>query len=66
MVEMDDQVVVSTNTGLPPVLQKDSKAGDAFRRIAARLNGQPELPIEVPRSQSGFWKKVGRKIGFKK
>jgi len=66
LVPIDDQVVVSTNTGTPIVLDNDSRAGNAFRRIAARLNGQPDLPIEVPKVQKQFWKKFGKKIGFKK
>lgn len=65
LVQMDDQVVVSTNTGLPLVMQKNSKAGEAFCRIAMRLNGHPDLPIEEPRTQKGFWKSFGQKIGLK-
>ncbi|MDD2389877.1 MAG: septum site-determining protein MinD [Desulfobacterales bacterium] len=66
LIEMDEQVVVSTNTGVPLVLQKESKAGDAFRRIALRLNGQPDLPVEVPQTQKRFWKKISHKLGFGK
>jgi len=66
LVEADDQVVVSTNSGIPIVMQDDSKAGQAFKRIALRLNGQPELPIEVPGVSKSFWKKIGSKIGFGK
>jgi septum site-determining protein MinD len=66
LVESDDQVVVSTNSGTPIVMQKDSKAGQAFRRIAMRLNGHPDLPIEVPGVSKSFWKKFGSKIGFGK
>ncbi|MFP4474597.1 MAG: septum site-determining protein MinD [Desulfatibacillaceae bacterium] len=65
LVPMDDQVVVSTNTGQPLVMQKGSKAGEAFRRIAMRMNGRPDLPIEAPRSQKGsLWGKIG--LSFKK
>lgn len=64
LVEMDDQVVVSTNTGVPLVMQKGSKAGEAFRRIAMRLNGQADLPIEIPQGQKRFWKKIGLKLGL--
>lgn len=64
LVEMDDQVVVSTNTGVPIVLQKGSKAGEAFRRIAMRLNGQDDLPIIVPKNHKPFWKKFGLKMSF--
>ena len=66
LIEMDDQVVVSTNTGIPSVLHKGSVAGEALRRIAMRINGQPELPIVIPKGQQRFWKKVGRKIGLGK
>ena len=66
LVEADDQVVVSTNSGQPIVMQDTSKAGQAFRRIAMRLNGQPDLPIEVPGQARSFWKKLGSKIGFGK
>ncbi len=66
LVESDDQVVVSTNSGTPIVMQKDSKAGQAFRRIAVRLNGHPDLPVEVPGVSKSFWKKFGSKIGFGK
>ena len=64
LVEADEQVVVSTNSGTPIVLQEGSKAGQAFRRIALRLNGQPDLPIQVPGASQSFWKKLGAKMGF--
>jgi septum site-determining protein MinD len=66
LVEADDQVVVSTNSGNPIVMQGDSKAGQAFKRIAMRLNGRPDLPIEVPRVSKSLWKKFGSKIGLRK
>lgn len=66
LVPMDDQVVVCTNTGMPLVLQKKSLAGEAFRRIALRINGMADLPIEVPQSQSRFWKKLGSRLGLGK
>jgi septum site-determining protein MinD len=66
LVEVDDQVVVATNSGTPLVMQKDSKAGQAFKRIAMRLNGQPDLPIEVPGASKSFWKRIGSKIGLGK
>ncbi|MBU2489633.1 MAG: septum site-determining protein MinD [Proteobacteria bacterium] len=59
LVPVDDQVVVATNTGGHLILNKESKAGAAFKRIAMRLNGCPDLPIEVPYAKQGFWKKVG-------
>lgn len=64
LVEADDKVVVSANSGTPIVMQNDSKAGQAFKRIAMRLNGQPDLPVEVPGTSKSFWKKIGSKIGL--
>jgi septum site-determining protein MinD len=64
LIEMDDHVVVSSNTGAPLVLIKDSKAGGAFRRIAMRLDGRKDIPLMVPSTQEGFLKKLGHKIGF--
>lgn len=66
LVEMDDQVVVSSNIGVPLVMNDSSKAGQAFRRIAMRLNGNADLPIEIPTNGNGFWKKIGHKIGLGK
>ena len=62
LVPMDDQVVISTNTGSPLVAKKGSAAGEAFWRIAMRLNGQADLPICVPKSKKGFWDKIGFKF----
>lgn len=66
LVEADEQVVVSTNSGQPIVMQPDSKAGQAFKRIALRLNGRADLPIEVPRANKSIWKRIGSKIGLGK
>lgn len=66
LVPMDDQVVVSTNTGAPLVLQKRSRAGEAFYRIALRINGMTDLPIEVPQTEGHFWKRIGSKLGLRK
>jgi len=66
LVEMDDQVIVATNTGTSLVKNPDSKAGKAFTRIAGRITGRGDIPIQVPRGQEGLWKKIGRKFGLGK
>lgn len=66
LVPMDDHVVISTNTGMPLIMQKESKAGQAFRRIAQRLNGNTDIPIEIPQGQGRFWKRIGTKFGLGK
>jgi septum site-determining protein MinD len=58
-------VLISSNTGTPLVLQNESKAGHAFRRIAKRLNGEADLPIEIPTHKSSMWKKISKTFGFK-
>jgi len=65
LVPLDEHVLISTNTGTPLVLQNDSKAGHAFRRIAKRLNGEADLPIEIPTHKSSMWKKISKTFGFK-
>jgi septum site-determining protein MinD len=62
---MDDRVVVSTNTGIPLVLEKGSHAGEAFKRIAMRLNGDAHLPIQVPKGQRSLWQKFASKFCLK-
>lgn len=66
LVPMDDHVVISTNTGVPLVMRNESKAGQAFRRIARRLNGEADLPIEVPGAKTGIWNRFTHKFGLKK
>ena len=65
-LRLRDMIVnTATNTGKPLAMQSDSRAGAAFKRVALRLNGQSDLPVEVPVAAGGFWKKLGRKIGLK-
>lgn len=66
LVPADDQVVVASNTGMPLVARRDSKAGEAFRRVALRLDGRPDLPLEVPGVRANFWKKLGSRLGLGK
>lgn len=65
LVPMDEHVLISSNTGTPLVLQNDSKAGQAFKRIARRLNGEANLPIEVPSHKTSMWNKISKTFGFK-
>jgi len=66
LVEMDERVVIASNIGTPLVMQNESKAGQAFMRIAQRLNGQPDIPIQVPRVTRGFWNTIIQKLGLAK
>ncbi len=52
IVPESQDVVISTNRGVPLVHDRTSKAGEAFQGIAARLNGE-DVPIKNG-SQEGF------------
>lgn len=58
VVPESEEVVISTNRGVPLVHQRGSKAGRAFSNIASRLNGE-DVPIEEDQSD-GFFAKVKR------
>jgi septum site-determining protein MinD len=60
VVPESEEVVVSTNRGIPLVHERGSRAGAAFRRIAARLNGE-DLPIDGD-GADGFLSRMKRFI----
>ncbi len=64
LVPMDEKVLISSNTGTPLVLQNDSIAGQAFRRIAKRLNGE-DVPIQTPNRKTSVWSKLGKTFGLR-
>ena len=61
VVPEDDKVVVSTNRGIPISLDGKSQAGQAFRNIARRLNGE-EVPFLALEDQAGLWGRLVRMI----
>ncbi|MCG8568175.1 MAG: septum site-determining protein MinD [Desulfobacterales bacterium] len=65
LVPMDDKVLISSNMGTPLVLQNDSTAGQAFKRIAKRLAGDPDVPVVVPTHKTSVWKKLSKSLGIK-
>jgi len=60
VVPESEEVVVSTNRGVPLVHDRTSKAGAAFRQIASRLNGD-SLPQDGD-GADGFFSRVKRLI----
>jgi septum site-determining protein MinD len=60
VVPESDEVVVSTNRGVPLVHDRSSKAGAAFRSMAARLNGDGVIPDG--RESPGFLGRMKRLI----
>ncbi|MGE5558265.1 MAG: septum site-determining protein MinD [Bacillota bacterium] len=59
----DENIIISTNKGDACVLEKNSRAGEAFRRIAARVDGET-IPFMDFDSDPGFIAKLRRLIGF--
>lgn len=61
IVPEDESVVVSTNRGLPVVMNNKTKAGQAFRNIALRLKGQevPFLDLDV---RKDFFQKLSNML----
>ena len=53
LVPDDDGIIVSTNKGLPVVHNKKSLSGEAYRRVAARLEGE-EMPFLELGASPGF------------
>jgi septum site-determining protein MinD len=52
VIPEDETILVSTNRGSPAALDEKSRAGQAFRNIARRLNGEdvPFMPLEENRN----------------
>jgi len=59
-IPLDDQIVATTNKGIPAVLEGKSLAAKELMRIARRLNG-----TENERAESvGFFTRIGRALGL--
>lgn len=61
MVPEDESVLLSTNRGVPVVLDGKSKAGQAFRNVARRLKGE-KVPFMSLDDQGGLLGRLARMI----
>jgi septum site-determining protein MinD len=64
IVPEDESVIVSSNRGTPVVTENKSRAGQAFRNIAKRLQGY-DVPFMSLDSQGGLWQSLQRLAGRK-
>jgi septum site-determining protein MinD len=64
IVPEDENVIVGANRGAPIALEPKSKAGQAFRNIALRLQGQ-QVPFLDLDSQGSLWDRLQRLTGRK-
>jgi septum site-determining protein MinD len=59
IIPEDEQVVPSSNSGVPVTLNENSRAGQAFRNIARRLMGE-DVPFMSLDEQPSLIKRIGR------
>jgi septum site-determining protein MinD len=64
LVPDHEDVITSTNRGMPAAFDDDSAIGAAFRRIARRIQGE-QVPIPDFTDDSGFWSTFKRWMGLK-
>lgn len=60
MIPEDENIVISTNRGMPIVLDGKSRAGQAFRNIARRLRGE-DVPF-MSMDEESFFGRISRLI----
>jgi len=64
IVPEDDSVIIGANRGAPVSADLKSKAGQAFRNIAQRLQGE-EVPFMDLEAGSGLWGRIQKMTGRK-
>jgi len=64
VVPMDESIIMATNRGEPAALDPHSRAGQAFRDIAARLGGH-DVPLMALEPQDGTFRRMLRAFGFR-
>lgn len=61
MVPEDEAILISSNRGAPVALDGKSRAGQAFRNIARRLEGET-VPFLTLAEQKGFFSRLSRLV----
>jgi septum site-determining protein MinD len=64
IVPEDETVIIGSNRGAPVVTDPKSRAGQAFRNIAKRLQGQ-DVPFMDLEQQNSLWSAIQRLTGRK-
>ena len=63
IVPEDRDIIVSTNRGIPVVHDPKSKSGEAFRRIAGRMEGD-EVPLMAVEETGSIVSRLKRMVGL--
>jgi septum site-determining protein MinD len=61
VVPDDESIIVSTNRGVPAVMENNSRAGQAFRNIAGRLLGQ-DIPMMDMEATISWLERISRLV----
>jgi septum site-determining protein MinD len=61
VVPDDESIIVSTNRGVPAVMENNSRAGQAFRNIAGRLLGQ-DIPVMEMETTVSWLERISRLV----
>jgi septum site-determining protein MinD len=59
-----EDIIVSSNKGAPAAYDEKSIVGEAYRRIARRVNGEQDVPFVALEEPDGFWNVLKRWMGF--
>lgn len=62
VVPEDESIIISTNRGVPAVMENNSRAGQAFRNIAGRLMGK-EIPFMDMEASPSWLQRFTRLVG---
>ncbi len=62
VIPEDEAILVSTNRGSPVALDEKSRAGQAFRNIARRLNGE-EVPFMSLEENKNLFQRLRERLG---
>jgi septum site-determining protein MinD len=63
IVPDDESIVTSTNRGEPASMAENSRAGQAFRNIARRLNGEEVPFLNLDDEPTGFLSRLKKLFG---
>jgi septum site-determining protein MinD len=61
IIPEDEAIIVSTNQGVPAVLDARSLAGKAYRNVARRLTGE-EIPFDTLEDKDGFFGRISKLV----
>jgi len=64
VVPDDEAIITSTNRGKPASMENGSSAGQAFRNIARRLNGEDIPLMELKDENESFLKRLSKLFGI--